>query len=70
EPPAGMYAFQIGLALVDGSETYRSEPLWVVFNNGLDEHAHEEAMAYLVPEPASIFLLAGAGGWLVARRRR
>jgi hypothetical protein len=69
DPPTGMYAFQIELELVDGPETYTSDPLWLVFNNGLDEHAHEEAMAH-VPEPASMLLLAGGGGLLLGRRRR
>ncbi len=69
EPPHGMYAFQIELELTDTGETYTSEPLWMVFNNGLDEHAHEEAMAH-VPEPASMFLLAGGATALLRRRRR
>ncbi len=67
EPPAGIYAFSIELVLNDSGMTYTSDPLWAVFNHGLDEHEHEEAMQSLIPEPASALLLALAG--LLTMRR-
>lgn len=42
-----------------------SDPIWLVFNYGLSEPEHEEAIewteANLVPAPGSLALLAGAG---------
>lgn len=66
-PPTGIYAFGLELTLYDGGEQYVSPPLWMVFNNGLDEHAHHEAMEHFVPEPVSLMLL-GCGSLALLRR--
>lgn len=50
-----------------------SEPIWLVFNNGVDEDIHDAAIEYvedvIVPAPAGAAVLA-MGGLLAARRRR
>ncbi len=69
-PPDGIYAFSIELSLTEGAEVYRTEPLWIVFNNGLGEEQHEAAMNALVPEPAGLGLFALVGLSLARRRRR
>lgn len=71
EAADGIYAFALELASSDSSIA-ASAPFYVVFNSGLDEDAHDEAIDYvantLVPEPASAVLLAGFGA--LRRRRR
>lgn len=68
EPAVGIYAVQLSVLSSDGV-TADSDPVWLVYNNGLDEELHEAAMDALVPEPGSLALLGlGAAGLL--RRRR
>ena len=67
EPTTGIYAFSMELTLTVSGKTYVSDPLWIVWNNGMSEEVHDAAMA-AVPEPASIVLLL-AGGLAVFRRR-
>jgi hypothetical protein len=70
DPVDGIYAFQIELTLTPiGGSTLVSDPVWIVFNNGLTEEQHEEAMESLIPEPASLSLL-GLPALLMLRRRR
>jgi hypothetical protein len=74
DPAPGIYAFSMELTLKDGDKTYVSDPLWIVYNNGLSEPQHEAAMAALVPEPATWTMLAVAGvclaaGWRWSKRR-
>ncbi len=83
EATTGMYLIEARLALdadttVDGSTVY-SPSFWLVYNNGLDEELHGEAVlavrdanapgTNIIPEPAALGLL-GLGGMLLGRRRR
>lgn len=69
-PPDGIYAFQVELTLTPtGGATLTSDPVWIVFNNGLTEEQHEQAMHSLVPEPTMLSLL-GLPALLMRRRRR
>lgn len=72
-PPAeGVYAVLLDLASSDAAIA-RSDPFYVVFNNGLSEAQHDAAIdvlgATLVPEPATLAGFAGAGVLLLRRRR-
>lgn len=69
-PADGIYAFSIDLTLTSGSNSYTTDPIWLVFNNGVSEDAHGLAIASLVPEPGSMGLLGLAGLGLMHRRRR
>lgn len=66
----GIYLLQLRFT-VDGFEDSLST--WTVFNAGLDEAQHEEAIAYvenvIVPAPG-VGVVLGLGGLLGARRRR
>jgi hypothetical protein len=74
--PDGVYLVGLTLTL-PGSGLADSDPIYLVYNNGLDEQIHDEAIdwvqAQLVPEP-STWLLAALGGSAAAiarlRRRR
>lgn len=68
-PPEGVYVFGLELTLAQGDDVYSSEPLWIVFNNGLSEDLHDAAMTAIVPEPCSAALL-GVGVVAMLRRRR
>jgi len=71
EPMAGIYAFSIELTMTNGGTTYTSQPVWIVFNNGMDEEIHEAAMeSFAVPEPMSLAMLLAMGGVAAMRRRR
>jgi hypothetical protein len=75
-PADGIYLFAIELFTSDPS-VGKSDPCFIVFNNGLGESAHDLAIAYveshLVPEPPAL-VLAVFGGTLTMvlswRRRR
>jgi hypothetical protein len=72
--PDGIYAF--GATLSVGGQA--SEPIYFVFNQGMSETVHDEAIDFynvqVVPEPSSMILAAGgiavAGGLLRRRRRQ
>lgn len=72
-PPEGIYAWNMNLTLANGGTTYTSEPIWIIFNNGLTEQQHGAAIDYVqssyVPEPAGLAVLA-IGGMLSLRHRR
>jgi hypothetical protein len=57
-PIEGIYAISLEMTLATSGNTYTSDPVWVVFNNGMSEEIHGKAMA-AVPEPASTLLLLG-----------
>lgn len=69
DPANGIYVVEAVLTTNVGLAD--SDPIWWVFNLGLDEVAHEAAEEYvenvLVPEPTSLVLLTLAG--LLIRRR-
>jgi len=67
-PENGIYAFSLELTMTYNGTTYTSDPLWLVFNNGMSEEVHDAAMA-AVPEPITLTLLA-MGGMAMLRRRR
>ncbi len=68
--PTGIYVLQMRFSLSGFAD---SESTWTVFNAGLDEEFHEEAIewveANLVPAPGAMGLLA-LGGLAATRRRR
>lgn len=71
-PPAdGIYLVPMVLRSSDPS-VLPSESLFIVFNNGLGEDAHDAAIGYVtenvVPEPAAGVLLVTAAGLLLRRR--
>ncbi len=51
-----------------------SDPVFVLFNNGLDEQLHEASIGFAetnpVPEPTSPAILVGLGGLAMSRQRR
>jgi len=65
EAAPGIYALSI--VLKNGSLA-NSDPIWIVYNNGLDEESHDAAIewvnAHAVPEPTS-WILSGLGGVLL-----
>ena len=67
----GIYLLELEIWSSDPN-VQTSDPIWLVFNYGLSELEHDEAIewteANLVPAPGSLALLAGAG--LLTRRRR
>jgi len=65
--PVGAYLLSFELLNPGGTAT-TSDPLFIVYNNGLDEEVHGAAIA-AVPEPATIGLL-GLLAPLALRRRR
>jgi hypothetical protein len=72
--PDGIYLVGLQLKL-PGSRLADSDPIYVVYNNGLDEAVHDAAIewveAHLVPEPATwVLALAGAFALAAAGRRK
>jgi hypothetical protein len=67
-PENGIYAFSLELTMKYNGTTYTSDPLWLVFNNGMSEEVHDAAMESFVPEPMTLALLA-MGGMAMLRRR-
>ena len=72
----GIYLLSMQLTDSDPG-TASSNPFWIVFNNGMPEQIHDEAIDFvqsnIVPEPASIGamgLLIAAGVSRRSRRRR
>jgi hypothetical protein len=65
--PDGVYLVGLQLKL-PGSGLLDSDPIYFVYNNGLDEEVHDQAMEWvelnLVPEPASWVLVALGGAAL------
>jgi len=61
--PDGIYLVSLSLTL-PGSGLADSDPLFFVYNNGMDEAVHDAAVdwvqVHLVPEPASWALMAAA----------
>lgn len=76
-PPDGIYLLGLTLKL-PGSGLADTDTLYFVYNNGLDEEVHDQAMDWVqntlvVPEPSSYLLMvtaAGALGLIVRRKRR
>jgi len=77
DPNAPIGAYMIGLALkLPGSGLANSDPIYIIYNNGLDEATHDLALDWArdnllaVPEPSSWILMASAGVGLIATLRR
>lgn len=73
-PGANAGIFLLTLTLwTDAPGIGDSAPIWIVFNNGLDEADHEAAVAWveanLVPAPGAAALMFAAGPALLRRRR-
>jgi len=68
EPAQGIYAFSLELTLDSGGTLYTSDPLWIIFNHGMDEEIHDAAMEHFVPEPAT-FTFLGFSGLTLLRRK-
>ena len=62
QPPAGCYSFSLTLKLVHAGVLYGSDPIRVVFNNGLNEAAHDAAMQSVVVVH-STWQGAAGGNW-------
>jgi len=70
----GVYLWKISFSALNGSGGLlaSSDEAWVVFNFGVDDAVHEEALEWAeanIPAPGATALLA-AGGLVIARRRR
>lgn len=73
-PEAGIFLWEIRFTATaaTGAELDTTDSIFVVFNNGLSELEHEEAIEWVeknLPAPSGLALL-GMGGVLAARRRR
>lgn len=68
----GIYMFSMQLLLDPNGGIASSDPIFIVFNNGLDEEVHDSAIEWvntnLVPEPMGASLV-GLLGMLLVRRR-
>jgi hypothetical protein len=73
EAADGIYLFGIELLVDPTGGVANSDPIYVVFNNGLSETAHDHAIDWVqenvVPEPAGIAFLLACGALLCASRR-
>jgi hypothetical protein len=74
DAPQGIYYFGLRLKL-PGSGLADSDPIYFVYNNGLDEQVHEQAIDWIqtniVPEPSTWLLAAcGASAVVIAGRRK
>jgi hypothetical protein len=73
EAAPGIYLLSLILR-TDAAGVAESDPIWVVYNNGLSEEVHDEAIGWveenLVPEPATALMLLLGGGLGVIRARR
>jgi hypothetical protein len=67
--PDGIYMIGMQLKLADDSLA-PSDPLYIVYNNGLSESIHDEAIGFVetsvVPEPSMWMLIAGSGLGMLA----
>lgn len=70
--PEGLYLLALQLSLSSSGLT--SDPVYIVYNHGLEEDLHLAGMAWveanLVPEPGSLTLAAIAGIGVLSRFRR
>lgn len=73
EPAAGVYMVSLTLR-TNAAGIEDSDPIWIVYNNGLPEEDHDAAIEWvqsnLVPEPTSAMLLLVGGGFVLAYRNR
>ncbi|GMV97999.1 MAG: hypothetical protein AMXMBFR83_23520 [Phycisphaerae bacterium] len=68
----GLYQVTPSVLGTDGLE--ESAPFWLVYNRGLDEALHDEAIDWViqnrVPEPGCVLMAAGGAVFLGRRRRK
>lgn len=71
---AGIYLLELELSANFG-DLPPSDPLWIVFNFGMDEASHDAAIGFVesnlagIPEPGSAVLLIAGAAMLMRRRR-
>jgi len=74
EATAGIYLVSIELLLNPTGGILKSDPIYFVFNSGVDEEIHEDAIDFvqttMVPEPTSVALVGLLGAAFLRRRTR
>lgn len=74
EAADGIYLFSMELFVAPAAGIAGSDPIYILFNNRLEEAAHDRALDWanerIVPEPGGLFGLAASSMLLALRRAR